>query len=151
MLPLGFTGKRLYKGCHHLTSSLVTDCVTADQYYKIVGAWSDGDCNQGFEFDGAGKLTYTGQDGVYCLFNGVSDLSSSKVARVWYGLYINGVLASGAETPHDFQAANKIGGISITNFVKLQKYDYIEIYVKSEVAANPITHETLLLTLLGDM
>ena len=137
------------RGCHHLASSTTTTCTDADTDYKVGGTWTDGEqCNKDFNYDGSGKITFTGDNGTFFLFNGVSDLEADKVCRVSYTLYINGIAVSGSTTPTDFEHANSIGSISITNFIKLDKDDYIEVYVQSDTAVTDITHQTLLLTFL---
>ena len=146
----GFIPKRLYKGCYHKDDGGTTTCTDADTYYKVGGTWSDGNCLEGFTIDGSGKITYTGESGTVLLFNGVSDLSSDKVATITYALYKNGVLVTGAETPVSAEHANGIMNISITNFVPAQQYDYYEVYVKSDTANTIVTHNTLFLTFLGD-
>jgi len=147
----GFIPKRLYKGCHHLGSAEVTACTDADTYYKIGGTWTDGESsNNGFVYDGSGKLTYTGESGIHCLFNGTSDLRSSKVARITYGLYKNGSLVTNGETPVDFAHANSLRNISITNILKINKDDYFEVYVKSDTASTNVTSNTLMITFIGD-
>jgi len=147
----GFIPRRLYKGCHHLSVALETICTTPGEYYRVNGIWSDGTCNEGFVYDGTGKLTYLGQSNVKFLFNGVSDLSANKVCRVEYQLYINGNIVPGASTPTNFEHANSLSDIAITNFVILNTGDYIEVYIKSDTTTTTVTHETLFLTFLGEI
>ena len=148
---VGFIPKRLYRGCHHLSSAHATNCAVIGTYYKVDGTWSDGDiCNNGFIFDGTGKITYIGESGAILLFNGVSDVKADKVSQVHYGLYLNGSIVPGAETPVDFVSANSLRNISISNFVPLQKGDYFEIYIKSDTTNTLVTSNTLFLTFLGD-
>jgi len=146
----GFKPDRLWRGFHHISSPETTTCTIADTYYKISGTWGDGDdCNHGFAFDGSGKITFQGQSGAYLLFNGASDLSADKVATVTYAMYLNGALVTGGESPVSIQHANENVNLSITNFVKLNPGDYIEIYVKSNTANTDVTSSTLFLTFLG--
>lgn len=147
----GFTPKRLYRGCHHLSSSEVTTCTDADTYYKIGGSWSDGNgSNNGFVFDGSGKITYVGESGSFMLFNGTSDLKANKVCQVTYALYKNGSLLDNNETPTSFAHANAIRNISLSNIIPVNKGDYFEIYVKSDTASTDVTSNSLMLTFLGD-
>jgi len=147
----GFIPRVLQHGCHQLSSSTTTTCTLADTYYKIGGTWIDGNgCNNAFTYDGTGKITFTGQSGTYFLFTGVSDLSVNVASRVTYGLYKNGVLVTGAETPTDFVSSSKVGEIGISHIFPIQKGDYFEIYVKSDGAGNIVTHNTLMLTFVGD-
>jgi hypothetical protein len=145
----GFVPKRHYIGGHQLTSPLVTSCVTAGDYYKIGGTWADG-CSHGFVSDGAGRLTFVGEDGTNCLLVGVSDLSTNKVCRVIYSAYINGVIVPNASTPTDFTSANKIGNIAITKIVSFDKGDYFEVWVMSDTSNTDITHNTLYLSFIGN-
>lgn len=146
----GFVPKFLYKGCHHLSASHDTECTDADTYYKIDGTWTDGNnCNLGFSYDGTGKITYTGEE-AYFLLNGVSDVSADKVCTITYGMYLNGSLVTGAETPHTFPNATSTSTIAISNIIKLNKGDYIEVYVKSDTINTTVTSSTLMITLLGD-
>lgn len=147
---LWFARTWAYKGCHHLTAAETTVCTLADTYYIVDWTRSDWTCNNWFTFDWAGKLTYNWESWVIFLFTWVSDLSVSAASRVTYWLYINWALVSWAETPTDFTSASKVGNISITNFIPLNPWDYIEIYCKNDVAWTTITHNTLLLTLLWD-
>ena len=147
----GWIPRRLNKGRHVLSSSTTTTCTDADTYYKITGTWTNGAGGHSFETDGTGKLTYIGDNNITYLLIGNSDLSSDKVAKITYALYKNGALVTGFETPTDFTAANKIGNIGINNFVVLNTGDYLEVYVKSDTAATTVTHNTLILTLLGDV
>ena len=67
----GFQPQILQRGCHHLSSSTTTTCTLADTYYKVTGTWTDGaNCNNAFEYDGSGKITYTGKSGTYFLSMG---------------------------------------------------------------------------------
>ena len=143
--------KILDRGAHHLESILDTTCTTPDQYYKIAGTWIDGSgSNNNFTFDGTGKITYVGESGRYFLFNGASDIQANKVSRVTYALYINGALATGAETPADIKTANASRNISITHVLQLTNSDYFEIFVKSDTASTVVKHNTLFLTFWGD-
>ena len=148
---LWFLPKRLKKWCHHLDGSTTTTCTNDDTYYKIGWTWTDWDeCNDWFEYDGSGKITYTWSGRRFFLFNGTSDLKVSAASTITYALYVNGVLVSNAQTPTTFVNTSKIGNISITNIIPLNTWDYLEVYVKSSVAWVTVTHETLFLTFLSD-
>jgi hypothetical protein len=140
----------LRKGAQALTAEQATLCTDANTYYKIGGTWTTGE-NRGFEIDGLGKITYKDGTGISFLFNGASDVSADKNCTITYGLFKNGSLITGAETPHTFDAANKIESISITAFVEnLQYDDYFEIYCKSNQVNTTITSKTLSITFLGE-
>jgi len=145
----GFVKKGLFRGCQGLTSPEETVCTLADNYYKISGTWS-GATNLGFFRDGSGKLIYKNGANINFLLNGTSDVKADKNCLLTYALFKNGVLVSGAETPHTFNNANSFVNISITAFVQGLKYDdYLEVYCKSDQANTKITSETLTITLLG--
>ena len=137
-----------YKIGYYLGASEDTNCTLADTPYKIGGTWTQCSEPKGFVADFAGKLTFRGASGSKFLFNGVSDLAVSKASRITYMLYKNGVLVSASQTPTDFAAASKYSNISITQFMRLDKYDYLEVYCKSDVAANVVTSNSLQLTFL---
>ncbi len=148
---VGFIPKYLYKGCHHLYSPVNTTCTEVNTYYKIAGTWTDGlTCNEGWIYDGSGKITYVGQSGTYFHFNGVSDMSANKVSTITYGLYKNGSLVPGAETPHTFPTASSTSTISITNIFPVNKGDYFEVYTKSDTSNTVVTSSTLMITFFGD-
>lgn len=145
-----FKKKGLFRGCQALQSAQATNCVNADQYYKIGGTWGGSQC-LGFVRDGLGKLTYKNGANITFLLNGTSDVKADKNCQITYALFKNGVLVTGAETPHTFSSANQIANIAITAFVENLKYDdYLEVYCKSDTANTLITSETLITTFLGD-
>jgi hypothetical protein len=153
----GFIPKKLYKGCQHLDNPLSITFGSGegeeplDTYTKVTGVWENGEskCNQGFKLDGTGKITYTGEDGVYALFNNSSDLKVSHQAEIVYVLFKNGVLVPRTETPHTFTAVSKLSNISITNIIGLKRNDYFEVFVKSD-SNTTLTINTLYLTFMGD-
>ena len=148
---LWFLPKRLKKWCHHLDGSTTTTCTNDDTYYKIGWTWTDWDeCNDWFEYDGIWKITYTWSGRRFFLFNGTSDLSSDKVAKITYSLYKNGILVSNTQTPTDAEHANSIMSISITNIFPINTWDYFEVYVKSDTASTTVTNQSLFLTFLSD-
>lgn len=142
----------LRRGAMALATTSTTSCVIAGQYYKIngVATWicTEG-CNKGFELDPTGKLTFVGRSGTWFLFSGSSDLSADKNCTTTYGLYLNGALVPGAETPHTFDAANKVESIGITQLVQLNRGDFVEVFVKSDAANTTVSHFTLSVTFLG--
>ena len=137
----------IIRGKIKLTSGGVTVLTNIGQYYKIGGVYADGDLSY-FTLAADGTLTYSGPD---CtpLLNGVSDVESDKAAVVTYALFLNGVLVSGAETPHTFVSASKIENISITEFPALTAGDYLNVYAKSDTIATTITPSSLIVTFYG--
>lgn len=142
--------KKLKKWCHHLSSETTTTCTNADTYYKIGWTWWDGeDCNCWWEYDWTGKITFTGKTQFF-MFVWVSDLSADWACDITYWLYKNWVLVNNAETLHTFPASARVWNISITNIIKINTWDYFEVYVKSDIAWITVTHKTLFLSFLWD-
>lgn len=134
-----------------LLEPTVIDFAVNDTYQKITGNW-DGSLLSHFEFDAVNDLLrYTGPDGRYVLVNGSSDLKVSKIASTCYALFINGVLAPGAETPHDFNVPNKTEGIGITAIAELHNGDELEVFAKINDATADMTTETLRVTFWGEL
>jgi hypothetical protein len=135
------------RGQLKLSAPETTTLTTIGQYYQINGVFTDGSVNN-FTLAADGTLTYHGPDCAF-LMNGSSDYASDKTAEVTYGLYLNGVLAPGAETPHDFDAANKTENIAINVLVDLTAGDYINVYAKSDSATTVISLASLIVTFYG--
>jgi hypothetical protein len=121
--------------------------VTPGQYYKIPGAYLAHD-HAGFLADETGKLVHVDVKGVYML-NGTSDVEVNKACQITYALFLNGVLAPGAESPHTFAASSKIDTLAITAIIHLVKGDYLEVYAKTDTASALLTPSTLQVTLFG--
>jgi len=122
---------------------------TADTYVQMAGTFTDSMLNN-WSLNADGTLTFNGNDGSTFLFNGVSDLEVDKACTITYGLYKNGVLVTGAETPHTFAAASKIDNVSITRIIQLDKGDYLNVFVKSSATDTTATINTLFLTFWGE-
>jgi hypothetical protein len=125
----------------YLDAQADTVCTLADTYYPMAGTFSGGPTN-GFSSAADGTLTYNGGRKLF-QFIGSSDMGVDKACETTYGLHINGVLAPGAETPHDFTAAAKTEGIGIVAFVWFDPGDAITVKIKSDVAATTVTVKTL--------
>lgn len=136
------------RGQLRLTAPADTDTTTTNTYVKIVGTFDDGLAND-FTIVG-NKLKWNGNDGTVFLVNGSSDLSVDKTCKTHYGLFKNGVLIPGAETPHDFPASLKVSSISITGIVSLDKNDEIDVHVKSDTLNTKISVSTLRVTFWGE-
>lgn len=117
-----------------------------DQYYKIPGVFAVFD-HANFTANSTGKLTHVDVKGSYTL-NGTSDVAVSKACVLTYALFKNGSLVPGAESPHTFVSSNRIGTLSIAAIIHLIKGDYLEVYVKSDVAV-VVSPSTLHVTLYG--
>ena len=147
---VGFKNGKLQHGVEFLSATHATICTDIGTYYIIDGTWiTPESINYGFSGNGSGRITYNGDKTLTFLFNGVSDLSVDKSCEITYGLYINGALVPGAETPHDFANTAKVDSISITNFVILNPGDYIEVWCKSDTITTEVTTNTLMITFLA--
>lgn len=140
--------KTTEKSVSRLVTSSSTLLGTVDTYYKIVGAFADNGNNFRFTTASDNRATYTGNENSF-LFTGASDVKVDKVCELTYALFLNGVLVSGAETPHDFTAASKTENISITSIIDLKRDDYLEVWAKSDTINTTLTVEDLLTTTWG--
>lgn len=147
-MPIGYLKKIHGRGQLILTAPADTDTTTVDTYVKIVGTFADGLANN-FTIV-ANKLKWNGKNGTVFLVNGTSDLSVDKTCKTTYGLFKNGVLVPGAETPHDFPASLKVSSISITGIVSLDNGDEIDVHVKSDTINTKISVSTLRVTFWGE-
>lgn len=121
-----------------------------DTYEKVVGTWTDGCANNFAISDANDRITYIGCQSMCFLFNGVSDLSVDKACITTFGLYKNGALVTGAETPHGFTSPSKIGTISIAKLIQLNKGDYLEVWAKCDTTAVTMTFNTLSILFFGE-
>ncbi len=138
------------KGQIRLSAPATTELsVTPDTWKAITGVFSDGQCNC-FTLGADGILTYIGDKSQDFLFTGVSDLKADKTCVLTYGLYVNGVLSSPAQTPINIEHANSYGAVSITQIINLNKNDYLQIWMKSDTASTNVDVETLNVTLWGE-
>lgn len=134
-------------GFINLVTPQAITLVTPGQYYKIPGIYALFD-HANFIADATGKLTHLDVKGAYAL-NGTSDVQVNKACTVTYGLYKNGSILPGAESPHTFAASSKIDTLSITAILHLTKDEYMEVYAKSDIANTLLTPSTLQVTLFG--
>lgn len=130
-----------------LTEPAAITLVTPGQYYKVPGVYAVFD-HANFIADANGKLTHLDAKGAYAL-NGTSDTQVNKACKITYGLYKNGSILPGAESPHTFAASSKIDTLSIASILHIIKNDYLEVYAKSDIANTLLTPSTLHVTLFG--
>jgi hypothetical protein len=119
-------------------------------YEKVTGTWGDGCANNFTVSDANDRITYTGDQTMCFIFGGASDCSVNKACITHFGLYKNGSLVPGAETPHGFTSPSKIGTVSINRIIQLVKGDYLEVWAKVDTAAVTITFNTLVITFFGE-
>jgi hypothetical protein len=136
----------IYVGLISLTSQQTTSLVVANNYYPISGVFSDNALDNGFITNSNGVLTYTGTTPAKFLVVGTSDCSVSKGCKLTYGLFKNGTLLSGAETPHDFVATAKSQNISISTIIALNTSDTIRVHSKSDQVSTDLSIQTMSLT-----
>jgi hypothetical protein len=137
------------KGQLRLTAAEDTPMAVAGDYYQVQGVFADGDIKN-FSLAADGTLTYSGMSGNVFLLSGSSDLAGNKVCEVTYSVFVNGVLAPGAQTPHSFKNAAETQNISITGLLSLNNGDAITVRAKSDAANTTITVSTLTVTLWGE-
>lgn len=140
---------RCPKGQLKLTAGSPVLLAVIDNYYKVAGTYGDGECHC-FELDATGRLTYRGENACTFLFVGTSDVLADKTCTIHYGLYLNGEVISGEETPATFEHANSYKNISINRIVTLNPNDYVEVHAKSDTTNTTITPSTLALTFWGE-
>lgn len=119
-------------------------------YQKVVGTWADGFSNNFTISNANDRITYTGTQTMVFLFNGVADASVDKACITTFGLYKNGTLITGAETPHGFTSASKIGTVSIARLIELKQGDFLEVWAKVDTSAVTITFNTLSISFFGE-
>lgn len=119
-------------------------------YQKVVGTWADGFSNNFTVSDANDRITYTGTQTEVFLFNGVADCSVDKACVTVFGLYKNGTPVTGAETPHGFTSASKIGTVSISRLIELKQGDYFEVWAKVDTSTVTITFNTLSILFFGE-
>lgn len=147
-----FSRAVLQHGGMALTDKPVIDLAIADDYYQIEGAWAVFPTPVNFEIDiPNSRLYYRGVNDITFLVNGTSDVKSSKVAIITYGLFKNGTLVPGAESPHTFGSANAVELMAITALIDLKKDDYLEIHAKSTTASTDLTPQSLAITFFGSV
>ena len=137
------------RGQATLSAPVSLSPAVADTYEAVPGTWSDGNAYK-FSTSAAGVLTYMGSSNRAFLFSGSSDLSVAIADMVTYALFVNGVLAPGAETPHIFTAPAKTENIAITAIITLDYGDTLQVFAKS-LAGNQIDVKTLRITAWGDV
>ena len=77
-------------------------------------------------------------------------MSSDELVTVTYGLYKNGSLVSGVQTPIDVEVAFRKRNVSITSILKLDKNDYLEVFAKCSSDTASLVASTLSITCWGD-
>ena len=124
-----------------------TTLTNAGQYYQIVGVFTPMDLSF-FTHNVDGTLTYKGPSSHF-LFTGASDVGADKACELTYGLFKNGILVSGAETPVSITVPDKTANISITGISVLIKDDAFDVRAKSDQASTVLTVKTLSTTFWG--
>ena len=123
----------------------------ADTYYKIVGTWTDGVSLRFIVDDTNDRLIYNGDSGIIFLFSGASNVSTDKASTLTYGLYKNGTLVTGAESPVSFASPSKYATMAICSTITLNTNDYLEIWAKSDIANTTITASLLKIVFMWEI
>ena len=118
----------------------------AEQWYPVLGAFTDDGIDNGFTTSASGVLTFTGTEAVTVLINGTADLSVDKGCVITFGTFLNGVLVPNSLTPHTFTNTSKVSNISIDTFGVFNPNDTMQVYVKSDTANVNIDVNTLRVT-----
>ena len=140
-----------YRGEHTgyitLTTPAPVVLTDAETYYQLQGVYTDNNTNNGFSTGVSGTLVFTGDGPAKLILNGTSEAEVSQAAEVTYGLFKNGTLILGAETPHSFAANNKRENFSITSILVIEKGDTFSVRAKTDNAGITLTVRTLNVTL----
>lgn len=138
------------RGQMSIASGTTLAFVDINTYQKVVGTWSDGMANNFTISDANDRITYTGAQTMCFFFAGGADASVDKACVTHFGLYKNGTLIPGAETPHGFTSPTKVGTISITKLIELKQGDYLEVWAKVDTTAVTISFNTLSILFFGE-
>ena len=136
------------RGMIRLSAEYDTPLAVADQWYPVLGVFTDG-ANHGFSLTIDGQLTHTGNT-AWILINGVADIEVDKACELTFGMFADGILIPGAETPHDFVANNKTDSIGITDINSIAKDLILQIYAKSSVVNTLLTTKNLRVSFWGE-
>lgn len=129
-----------------LTAQTTVAMTLADTYYPITGTFNGSPCDlcTNFTPNGTGSITYNGSGNVM-LIDGTSDLSLSgaAAATITYGLFKNGSLVAGAESPTAVNFFNLLQTLSITSAIDSAENDVYDVRVKCDDAGRTLTVRTL--------
>jgi len=139
---------KISKGQLKLQASAGSVLANKDTYYKVSGTFSNGQARGFIIVDN--KLKWKGADNSVFLFGGVSDVKSNKACEIHYGLFKNGVLVTGAETPHTFPALARISTISIIGICVLDYDDELDVYARSDTDGTILSVASLNIVLWGE-
>ncbi len=139
----------LARGQLYLATPAPLDYAVANTYEPIPGTWA-GNALRFFSANSNGTLTYQGCDNTAILFVGSSDLKVSKNCALYYGLFKNGALVTGMETPVTVATPNHIYGMAIAGIVTLNYGDALRVYSKCDDEDAVLTPSTLSIVFWGD-
>ena len=114
---------------------------TIGTWYPIGGSWG-GVYPESFRVESDGHLVYEGSQNIFVTI-GTTNVSVSKACKLTYGVCINGEYLEGTQTPHDFTSAARTTNLAITGLAELIHGDSLHIGIKSDVANNNVTIDTL--------
>jgi hypothetical protein len=131
-----------YLGIIALSVPAPTPLTLGDTYYKVLGTFVDTGLNDKFTPNADGSVVYNGEPGTLKIF-GTADVTLNGPNKLTFALYKNDVLIPEAQTPHDFDAANKSENISITGAITIATNDKLQVWAKSSSAGDVLTPQTL--------
>ena len=132
-----------------LVSPMVsTNLALANTWYPVLGSFELKPTSLYFSLVD-GVFSYLGNDGVYFLFNGTSDVEVSKNAVLQYGIFINDETEPRGVSVHTFSTPNSYELMAITRYLELNKNDVISIKAKSDVVDTSVSPISLDTTFLG--
>lgn len=139
---LGLRRVQKERGQSRRTGGVDTDLSVAGTRYKIIGVFEASPVNNNWTVSSDGISTYIGDGDAFDL-DGVSDLESSKVGRVTFVLYENGIELPGSHSPHDFSTAHSSETLSMTSSLRVDTGNYYEVYAFGSVDNMILTPNTL--------
>lgn len=133
--------KQHLKGCMRLDDTVAPISMTLTDtaiWYKLDTNIVDGLCS-GFTLDASGRLTHTGINGSNYLFVGASNVLTDKACELKFALYKNGSRLPDVTTPIHISASAKYAEIAVNRGMNINKGDYFEVFVNSDVANTALT------------
>lgn len=122
----------------HTVSPLSVTLTDTGTWYKLDTSIVDGIC-YGFTLDASGRLTHNGSNGSHYLFVGSANVLTDKACELNFALYKNGVRLPDVTTPIHISASAKYAEIAVTEGMIINKDDYFEVWVNSDVATTELS------------
>lgn len=139
---LGLRRVKKERGQASRTGGVATNLAVIGTRYKIDGIFAAGPVNSKWTIAADGRSTYDGEGDAFDL-DGVSDAESSRVAKVTYVLFKNGVELPETQSPHNFSTAQSSETLAITGSLYVDNADFYDVYAFSDTANTVLTPNTL--------